>query len=181
MLFYFVWRAIIGREDSIALYFLIAAHTRNTCDGSFGLVKRRIKERNDKTLAQIMCVIEDSASSNTVIPASLVNWVEWKKRLVFTFETSKPGKITVKELVKSTDDRQFKHLKRGVSLADVVAGTLSDSISNLKAPCKCISLVSSAQKENREDYFIKNVLKRYYSSSHEIAAVRFATGAGLAT
>lgn len=46
ILWYFAWRALLNFEDCITLYSLVAGHTKNTCDGSFGLNKRNIKQRN---------------------------------------------------------------------------------------------------------------------------------------
>lgn len=46
IIWYLLWRTTTEMEHEIKLYFLVAGHTKNRCDGAFGFVKRELKRRN---------------------------------------------------------------------------------------------------------------------------------------
>lgn len=78
MLWSLAWRIIIGLEDEIVLQFLIAGHTKNRCDGSFGLVKRQWKELNMVTISETMQVISKSSEINRIVCSTQVKWINFK-------------------------------------------------------------------------------------------------------
>lgn len=43
-LWFLSWITLIGKENRVKLALLVAGHTKNACDGGFGLVKRRLKK-----------------------------------------------------------------------------------------------------------------------------------------
>lgn len=43
IVWYLVWRVLVGLDNSISLYFLVGGHTKNVCDGAFGHVKRKVR------------------------------------------------------------------------------------------------------------------------------------------
>ena len=81
---------MIGLDDDISLYFLVAGHTKNVCDGAFRHVKRKLRKTNVVTPADMMRVIEGSASTTKCIPSRDVHWRELKKFLgqFFTVSTT---------------------------------------------------------------------------------------------
>ena len=60
-------------NNQVDLFFLIAGHTKNLCDGAFGHVKRRIKVRDVHTPQEMMNVIEDSSNTTKCIPSANVD------------------------------------------------------------------------------------------------------------
>lgn len=73
-----MWRTAIETEDGINIYFLITGHTKNRCDGTFGLVKRELKRRNAITPGDRVEVVQNSSTSNKVVLPDEVGWTTWK-------------------------------------------------------------------------------------------------------
>eukprot|EP00171_Calliarthron_tuberculosum_P021560 IDg21560t1 len=90
-------------EDRITLHFLVASHTKNNCDGAFGMVKRKLKQRNVVCPSEMMKVIDEIALNNEVICSETIRWVDWK------------GVVEAKELTSTTDWKQVNLLKKGIS------------------------------------------------------------------
>lgn len=67
----------MGFEDEVVLYFLVAGHTKNVCDGTFGHVKRNILKTDAITPAQMMDVVKSSSKSTQCVPGNYVKWLDW--------------------------------------------------------------------------------------------------------
>lgn len=73
---------MIGFEKEIDLFFLVAGHTKQSCDSMFGVVKTRSKERDVVSPTEMMGVIEDRSIKNRLVCSTRVGWVDWKEYLV---------------------------------------------------------------------------------------------------
>lgn len=58
VLCYFAWRILLGLEDDVKVFFLVASHTEKVCDGAFGDVERKQLIRDVNTPADMMSVVE---------------------------------------------------------------------------------------------------------------------------
>lgn len=54
------------------LRFLVADHTKNKCDGSFGLFQQLLKTRNVNSLSEMMAVLHNSPPTSLVIDKGAV-------------------------------------------------------------------------------------------------------------
>ena len=113
-------------EREVILYFLTAGHTKNVCDGSFGHVKRHLRNRNSITPFDMVKIIEESSISNKMNNGSNVWRFNWKSMLdqyfkipaklqiskyhLFTARASKPRMSFVKSL-STSEERSFMLLK----------------------------------------------------------------------
>ena len=61
---YLLWRVLTGRHTKITLSFLIAGHTKFSCDWCFGLLKRKLKRTRVDSLGDMEDVVKDSARGN---------------------------------------------------------------------------------------------------------------------
>lgn len=57
----------MGFEKEIELLFLVAGHTKNSCDGAFGVARRRSKVRDVVSPTKMMGVIEDGSMTNRLV------------------------------------------------------------------------------------------------------------------
>ena len=64
MMMYLLWRVLTGRHTKITLSFLIAGHTKLSCDLCFGLLKRKFKRTRVDSLGDMEDVVKDSARGN---------------------------------------------------------------------------------------------------------------------
>lgn len=81
VLWYLSWRVMMGLDDEVTLFFLVAGHTKNVCDGAFGQVKRRLAHQDAITPAEMMHVIDNSSTTTSIIPSAAVLWFQWKDHL----------------------------------------------------------------------------------------------------
>ena len=65
-IFYFLWRVITGREKSITLSFMVAGHTKFSCDRYFGLIKKKYKRSKVDTMEGIARVVTESSDGYNV-------------------------------------------------------------------------------------------------------------------
>lgn len=71
VLFFVSWIVMNNRASSVNIKFKITGHTTSSCDGAFGLVKRR--RNHDYTCpAEMMEVIEDRGKYNYGISSATV-------------------------------------------------------------------------------------------------------------
>ena len=109
-------------ETEVILYFLIAMHTKNVWDWSFGHVKRYVRNNNAISPFDILKIIEESQISNTMNNCSNVCCFNCKSMLdqffkipqkvhiskyhVFTARSSKPGMLSV-HLLSTSEEKSF--------------------------------------------------------------------------
>jgi hypothetical protein len=129
--------------NALHLRFLIAGHTKNFCDASFGLIKRAIKNQNVFTPDQLVDFIASPSAGRCNVPvaASNVTWYDWKgflsqffsgvvtdikKKHEFAFKRTPPivgqGYVTVqaKDNAGSTTFSESYLLKDGCTWSDVI-------------------------------------------------------------
>jgi len=165
MLWMLAFRVIMGYEDYINLYFLVAGHTKNRCDAAFGFVERKLKQRNVVCAREMMKVIQESSNSNQVVCSTGVSWFDWKRLLshrftgpstfriskydVFSFQKEKPGILLAKELTSTDSWTEFRLLKRSLSATSVLnsAHELCNS-QGFMLTAEDLSDVPSAQEGN---------------------------------
>ncbi len=65
-IFYFLWRVITGREKSITLSFMVAGHTKFSCDRYFGLIKKKYRLSKIDTMEGIIRVVRESSDGYNI-------------------------------------------------------------------------------------------------------------------
>lgn len=60
-IFYFLWRVITRRQKSITLSFMVAGHTKFSCDRYFGLIKKRYRRSKIDTMQGITRIVSESS------------------------------------------------------------------------------------------------------------------------
>ncbi|XP_035246446.1 uncharacterized protein LOC118212563 [Anguilla anguilla] len=64
MMWYLMWRVLTGRHKNITFSFLLAGHTKFSCDWCFALVKRLFRRTRVDCLNDIVKVVEESSHVN---------------------------------------------------------------------------------------------------------------------
>ena len=64
MMQYLMWRVLTGLHQSISLHFIITGHTKFSPDACFGLVKRKFRRTDVRSLDDLARVVEESAACN---------------------------------------------------------------------------------------------------------------------
>ena len=64
--------------DEVKMCFLIVGRTKNICDGSFGLGKRRLRRTNVFFPESVSRLINESGESSFSISGADVSWTNWK-------------------------------------------------------------------------------------------------------
>lgn len=193
VLWYLCWRVFCGLNDQIDLYFLISGHTKNVCDGAFGLVKRQLRLRNARCPRDMMKIIQESSQSTSCVPGSQVTWRDWKKLLgpffsipsncliskyhVFTFKKSSPGVLFVQSLTSSQSHFEFNLLSKKGKQEALTRHWPSD-VQNSSFYSKIVALedVPSSKHETRKQYLQVNILDRYYKHDASIQRDFFGDG-----
>ena len=192
MLWYLAWRIIDGINETISLNFLISGHTKNRCDGSFGLVKRKLRQRNAIVPSDMKKVIDDSSTNNSAVCGSDVLWYNWKLLLdsyftipsgfqitryhVFQFCSTRPGYVRARSLSSSESFYDFSLLRKDVTVRQVrnVRTFMNDP--GMHVDVADLSSVKSTHEGNRRAYLVKNVLDRYYEGQDAIRSSFFENG-----
>ena len=175
------------------LRFLISGHTKNRCDGAFGLVKRKLKQRNVNVPADMMEVIETSAYNNTAVLGSDVVWYNWKMILghffiippsfrithyhTFEFNKKRPGILLDKRLTTSDTFDEFQLLPTNTDI-EVLRKTVCLMMMDvdMRVKIESLSSVPSAREGNRHGYLMKHILDRYYPTNNAIRLTYFEDG-----
>lgn len=69
------WLCSTGLFEEVHLNFLVP---ENECDGTFGYINRRMKQRNVLNPKEMRDAIDESSKSAKSVPASHVHWYDWK-------------------------------------------------------------------------------------------------------
>jgi len=136
---YLLWRIIMGFNDTIAYFFMVAGHTKNEVDGLFGCIKRNLYRQQEViTPAQLVEVTKHSITSSniTVTRGRDMLWFDWASFLdqffvrfygifskhVLYFSREHPTGIMAVDDVGHmvSNDDYTELLKPGVSLEAVV-------------------------------------------------------------
>ena len=193
VLWYLTWRVLVGLENEITLYFLVAGHTKNVCDGAFGHIKRTLLTFDVRSPAEMMAVIEKSSHSTTCVPSCHVYWRNWKELLeqyftipkncrnsqghVFHFSSSEPWKLRMKTLTTSSDDSVFSLKKRGLPDIAVQFSYNNDVLSTMfDAKISSLKEVYSKNHDTRQNYLKVNILDRYYEHDEPLRHAFFEDG-----
>ncbi|XP_035516337.1 uncharacterized protein LOC118327178 [Morone saxatilis] len=68
VMWYLLWRVLTGRHVSIKMSFLLAGHTKFSCDWCFGLFKRNFRRNKVDCLDDIAQVVQNSSPSGVNVP-----------------------------------------------------------------------------------------------------------------
>ncbi|KAL2104400.1 hypothetical protein ACEWY4_001268 [Coilia grayii] len=68
VMWYLMWRVLTGRHASIKMSFLLAGHTKFSCDWCFGLFKRNLRRNKVDCLDDIANVVKTSSPSGVNVP-----------------------------------------------------------------------------------------------------------------
>ena len=64
--FYLLWRVMTGKHKAISLSFMVAGHTKFSCDRHFGLIKKRYIRSKIDTMADIERVVRESSQGYNI-------------------------------------------------------------------------------------------------------------------
>ncbi|MEM9400723.1 MAG: hypothetical protein AAF984_10995 [Verrucomicrobiota bacterium] len=193
VLWYFALRAIMGFETCIELFFMIAGHTKNRCDGAFGFVKRKLKSRDVMNPVDMVQVVRDSSTTNVPVLADDVRWTRWKEFLseyfnipttfkistyhAFSFNAAKPGTVSVKRLSTDQSASEYNLVKAFISITSIRKAAQDYLFSNAsRAFVEPLETVPSAHDGNRLAYLIKNVVEQYFPGDDDAKKVLFSCG-----
>eukprot|EP00171_Calliarthron_tuberculosum_P002461 IDg2461t1 len=178
--------------DEVCLHFLVAGHTKNVCDGTFGNVKKLFRARNVYTPKDMMQILEEGASNSIPIGARSVCWMDWKRLLdqyfkypsnlkithnhIFTFKSESPGFIETKEYASTTTPKRFYLLQSAYDAA--LTGNVIRDIKRkaFRSIWQALSDVPSAKEGNRAAYLLKNVLEKYFLGDNMMHTRYFQSG-----
>ena len=88
-MFYLLWRVMCGRHKSITLSFMVAGHTKFSCDRHFGLIKKRYIRSKIDTMMDLERVVQESSQGYNVSEivksdsVEVFNWVKYFNSLGF--------------------------------------------------------------------------------------------------
>lgn len=68
VMWYLLWRTLTGRHVSVTMSFLLAGHTKVSCDWCFGLFKRNLRRNKVDCLDDIAQVVQSSSPSGVNVP-----------------------------------------------------------------------------------------------------------------
>ena len=94
VMMYLLWRVLTGRSTELTLSFMIAGHTKFSCDACFGLIKKVVKRTFISSLVDIAeCVDKSGEHKSTNIVElvglengyPLIHYFEWQKFLTRFF------------------------------------------------------------------------------------------------
>lgn len=129
VLWFLSWLTCNGYFDEIELKFLVAGHTKNACDGTFGHIKRSFR-RFEVPLPQYMHdLLSESSTKKVYVKSCDVSWVQWKLILgnffkipknfrmllyqIFKFSKESPDVLYAKVLSTAESWEKFNLLKDG--------------------------------------------------------------------
>lgn len=100
VLWYFVWRVMVGLHQSCTCSFLIVGHTKFACDWYFGLLKQSFRKCFISSLYELATVVDTSSFSgvnvaqlcslhngSTIVP--VYDWVSFLSPFSRSFQTSR--------------------------------------------------------------------------------------------
>ena len=129
MLHYLCWRTLTGRHTTAKISFMLAGHTKFSCDWCFGLVKRLFRKTSVSCLDDISNVVRESTEKSGINVPQLVgdqsgqvlvrtyDWTTFlqtyfkpvvgvKLKHHFRFDANSPGIVFTKERVSSNEKQQ---------------------------------------------------------------------------
>lgn len=92
------WGIIMGIENNVNMYFLVIGHIRNSSDGAFGHVQRRLQCADVSFLKDMKAVIDQSSTCIHFVCSVNLSWVDWKSVLSEFFKVLRCFRITTYEL-----------------------------------------------------------------------------------
>ncbi len=111
-LWFLCWLVCMRYFETVELWFLVAGHIKNVCDGVFGHIKREYRRKSVPVPYDMNKLIEDSCDQARFGNSSSVRWKRWKiileelfkipgelkitQHQVFQFRASIPGNVFVK-------------------------------------------------------------------------------------
>ncbi len=92
-LWFLAWLVCYGHFKTIELRFLVAGHTKNTCDGVIGHIKKKFRKSEVLVPEEMNQIIDDSSTTNSVVYCRNVRWKDWKSILSEFFRIPNELKI----------------------------------------------------------------------------------------
>lgn len=86
----------------VEITFLIAGHTKNNCDGAFGIINKRLRTSNFKHKKDMIRVIAENYTSEHLISSRLVQWFLKKDFLSQYFTSPSSLKIHPNQIFECT-------------------------------------------------------------------------------
>lgn len=194
LLVYLCWRTLLGLNETIFLRILVAGHTKNVDDVSFGHVKRKLKTSDTRTTAEMMIIVADSSANLHCMAAANILWRHWKDYLqpfikmpcnfrftkyhVFCFDSIHRADCTRKYL-RSQKWRLRLIFQSGVSVSSVrVQGHAVFSDLQHRAPFLQLKENKFTQKVPRHGYLMHKIIDRYYAGDKQIKEDFVSDGTG---
>eukprot|EP00171_Calliarthron_tuberculosum_P022537 IDg22537t1 len=177
VLWYVVFLSIT-RYQLVTLRFLIPGHTKNRCDGAFGLIKKTVKHRNINCPADMYAAIDDSSHKTTVVEATCVLWRDWKRFLgqfftlpstlkmnsfyVFQDRRESPGKLFVKKYSSCPSWTEFSLFKKNVTIGEVCKNADAICKNCMVLPINSLSNVQATKTKTRAQYLTDEICTRFH-------------------
>ena len=116
VMWYMLWRVLTGRHNSITMSFLLAGHTKFSCDWCFGLFKRTFRRTKVDCLNDIADTVSNSSTAGVNVPhlcgqedgTVLVKVYDWSSYLSRYFNKVKQ--------IKANHHFHFDHLSTSVTV-----------------------------------------------------------------
>ena len=121
---YMAWRILVGKEDSIAISFMVVGHTRCAVDGGFGLAKKKFRSSDTDTFDQLATLVSESAVLNESRKSCEWLWRDWDSYLQthfkkiagitkfhhFSFSAHQKGAVSMKATCRENENVIVVHL-----------------------------------------------------------------------
>lgn len=179
-LWFFAWLICAEYFEEIELKFLVAGHTKNVCDGAFGLIKRIFRKAKVYFPKEMHDLINRSAKNTDCIEPDNVIWRLWKAILstsftipsqfrisqyhVFRFSKNFPGCVQAKHLTSTEEWSQFDLLKKGGDSykAGIECRRMAKGF-KYTADIQDLEKIYSPKEGTRKKYLLKHICDHYFS------------------
>lgn len=178
VLWYIIVQALL-KYKFVTLRFIIPGHTRNRCDGGFGLVMQHLKSRNVNCPDDMMNVLSNCLNTSTVVVSAAVTWTAWNALLdplffilsdikinafyIYQARQKSPGLLCAIRYLDSQHWKSFNVLKKYKSVNDVIQATSAVIGNTTKLPIRALNEVRLTDKKTHEQYLIDEVCHRYHN------------------
>ena len=193
VLFFLLYLVQIQEFDAVELCFMVAGHTKNECDSSFGHVKSMYRSRDVFSPIDVMKVISESSRSVKCIPSSDVRWVQWRRVLeqglkipsnfkitqyhCLRFEKGLPGIISAKRL-QGSEATKFDFTRNRSAVRNQIGAIIHGNSLKHEYAGKLVSLsnIKSAHHGDWRSYLKKSILSLLFKGDEKFEDDFFSNG-----
>lgn len=192
VLWFCSWLIHVKMFEEVELDFLVAGHTKNECDGSFGCIKKKLRRTNVHNSKEMRELIEQSSKTSSCVKASDVQWYDWKTFLSqfynipstfkmkqyhqFLFRCSTAGDINQSDRLVSARAfstveswNQFEIMKTAVHEGVAISTSQTELLQKFPLSSPELTSVFISKGVTRKAYLIRNVCERYFDNNPTFA------------